>query len=100
MVHFYPSYYLRVKIGCPGYLDGASKEREEVSANWQQNEHTVEIEAGGRSSCPGQSLLMGSKRILGTEYFDRIRNVILIHALCIVSIIRNSFQLFYLFIYF
>lgn len=65
MVHFYPSYYLRVQIGCHRYLDGASKEREEVSANWQQNEHTVEIEAGGRSSGPGQSMLRGSKRILG-----------------------------------
>lgn len=43
------------------YLDGASKQGEEVPANWQQDEHTVEVEAGGRSSGPGQSVLTGER---------------------------------------
>lgn len=45
------------KACCYGYLDGAPKEGQEVSANRQQDEHAVEVEAGGRSSGPGQSVL-------------------------------------------
>lgn len=48
---------LKKKACCYGYLDGAPKEGQEVSANWQQDEHAVEVEAGGRSSGPGQSVL-------------------------------------------
>lgn len=39
------------------YLYGAAEEGEEVSADWQQDEHAVEVQAGSRSSGPGQSLL-------------------------------------------
>lgn len=39
------------------YLDGSPQERQEVAAHGQQDEHAVEVEAGGWSSGPGQSML-------------------------------------------
>lgn len=45
------------------YLDGPSQQGKEVPADRQQDEHAVEVEAGGWSSGPGQSLLGGSRAL-------------------------------------
>lgn len=52
---------------CRGtYLNGSPQERQEVATHGQQDKHAVKVEAGGRSSGPGQGVLATKSKSVKT----------------------------------
>lgn len=56
------------------YLDGSPQERQEVATHGQQDKHAVEVEAGGRSSGPGQSMLITKTKSVKTWCKDPLKS--------------------------